>query len=77
MRPLNCGSVKRMLAGLLLLPLSLSLTSCASVGTALPWSPCEHPLIDPRTDQGVAQGLLAYQREIDRCNAMNGYGEVE
>lgn len=72
MQLLNFVSVKRGALLLLLGLLPLSLTSCASVGTASLWTPCKHPPIDPTTDQGVAQGLLAYQREIDTCNALNG-----
>lgn len=72
MQLLNFASVKRGALLLLIGPLLLSLTSCASVETAPLWTPCKHPQIDPRTDQGVAQGLLSYQREIDTCNALNG-----
>lgn len=74
---LNFGPVlivlcARILSGLLLLFLLLSLTACASVGTAVPWTPCVHPEIDPTTQGGLSQAVLAYQEEVDRCNALNG-----
>lgn len=51
----------------------LSITSCAAVPTAQSPVQCQHPLIDPSTDHGVYRALLSYQREIDQCNALNGF----
>lgn len=59
----------RLLTALLLV---LCMTSCAAVPSALSWTPCQHPLIDPSTDHGVYKALLSYQQEIDTCNALNG-----
>jgi hypothetical protein len=72
MEPVTVSWMMRMLGASLLVLTLLSTTSCASVGTAVAWTPCVHPEIDPSTDQGVQRGLLAYQEEIDTCNAMNG-----
>lgn len=56
---------------LIVLLIAGSMASCAAVGTAPKWNPCQHPLIDPSSQQGVEGGLLAYMREVDECNAMN------
>jgi hypothetical protein len=55
----------------------LSITSCAAVGSAPSWTPCQHPLIDPSTDHGVYRAILSYQREVDDCNALNGFEVTE
>ena len=62
------------LAGLALLLLSLSLTSCANVSSASDPVACPHPLVDPRTAEGMAQGLVDYADALDMCNTLNGFG---
>jgi hypothetical protein len=63
--------------GLTFVFLMLSVTACAPVQTAPDFSPCQHPLIDPSTQGGLSQGLLAYVQEVDACNARNGYEETK
>lgn len=53
--------------------LTLCITSCAAVQTAQSPVQCQHPLIDPSSDHGVYRALLAYEQEIDQCNALNGF----
>ena len=72
MRLKNSGSGRHWLLCLMLALLMPSITSCASVEGASSWTPCQHPPIDPSTQHGVYRSLLAYQKEVDRCNAVNG-----
>ncbi len=63
---------RRTLRGALTLCLSLSLTACASVGTApSPWIECQHPLIDPTSNEGLSDAVEAYASALDLCNALN------
>ena len=60
---------------LLGLPLLLSLTACASPSVAPQPVPCRHPIVDPRTAQGVWQGLIDYHAAVELCNSLNGVAE--
>lgn len=64
-----CKQIKR---GLLSLPLLLLLTGCASTCVVNEPVRCEHPLVDVRTNGGMASGLLLYKDALDQCNALNG-----
>lgn len=50
----------------------LLLTGCASTYVVNEPVRCEHPLVDVRTNGGMASGLLLYKDAIDQCNALNG-----
>lgn len=60
---------------LLGLPLLLSLTACVSPSAAVQPIPCEHPVVDVRTNAGVWQGLVDYHAALELCNALNGVAE--
>lgn len=64
----------RMLTGLGLTFLLLSLTACATppVRAVLPVQ-CEHPLIDPYTHSGLSRAVQAYTEALNLCNTLNGY----
>ncbi|QQO90816.1 putative Rz1-like protein [Pseudomonas phage Bertil] len=62
----------RFLSSATLLCLCLSLTACASVSAVNDPVPCVHPLVDPRTAGGMAQGLLDYHAALELCNSLNG-----
>lgn len=64
-----CKQIQR---GLLSLPLLLLLTGCASTCAVNEPVRCEHPLVDVRTNGGMASGLLLYKDALDQCNALNG-----
>ncbi|UAW53810.1 hypothetical protein pphageT12_59 [Pseudomonas phage pphageT12] len=66
----RCWQITR--GGLIVLSLSLSVTSCASVSAVQEFSPCQHPLVDVTSSGGLSQGLLDYSAAIDQCNALNG-----
>lgn len=61
----------------MLLSLALSLTGCAAPSAAVEAVPCQHPLVDARTHQGLVQGLLDYHAAIELCNALNGHSTKE
>lgn len=68
----------RILIGLGLVSLYLSLTACATPRerVVLPVR-CEHPLIDPTTQGGLPLAVQAYMEALNLCNTLNGYKEIE
>lgn len=66
--------MQRLLGGTLL-SLSLLLTGCASSSVAVEPVRCEHPVVDVRTNGGMAQALRLYYDALERCNALNGVKE--
>lgn len=64
----------RILIGLGLLSLYLSLTACAThpVSAVSPVR-CEHPEIDPSTQMGLPLAVQAYAEALNLCNTLNGY----
>lgn len=77
MLPLNFAYASFILRCLIVLLIVASMTSCARVDGVRSWTPCQHPLIDPSTQQGVERGLLSYMREVDQCNALNGVSPTQ
>ena len=64
----------RILTGLGLLSLLLSLTACATpLGSAASAVRCEHPEIDPSTHAGLTHAAQAYAEALNLCNTLNGY----
>lgn len=65
---------KRMLNGLLVVCLSLSLTACASVACAPVVAPqaCPKPSIDPTTQGGLSEAVSDLQEALYACDALNG-----
>ena len=62
--------------GLLLLPLLLWLTACASsqpVPLVINPVKCEHPSISPYDHAGLVDAVRLYHRTVETCNALNGY----
>lgn len=56
----------------MLLCLSLSVTACAQRSAVIEPVACQHPLVDPRTNGGLVQGLLDYHAALELCNSLNG-----
>lgn len=62
----------------MLLSLLVSVTGCARsypVVIEVPPVRCEHPVVDPRTAQGLVEGLTRYYHTVELCNALNGHSE--
>lgn len=62
----------RTLRGVMLLSLLLLLTGCAGVCAVSEPVQCQHPLVDLKTNGGMAAALDAYASALDTCNALNG-----
>jgi hypothetical protein len=62
----------RILSTAMLLCLCLSVTACAQRSAVSNPVACVHPLVDPRTAGGLAQGLLDYHAALELCNSLNG-----
>lgn len=64
----------RILTGLGVTLLHLSLTACATppAYAAKPVQ-CEHPEIDPTTQGGLPLAVQAYAEALNLCNTLNGY----
>lgn len=56
----------------MLLCLALSLTGCASTSAVNEPVACQHPLVDPTKNGGLAEALLLYYNALESCNAANG-----
>ena len=67
----------RNLLGGMLLSLLLLLQGCASTPVANEPVRCEHPLVQPRTNGGLAKAVLLYSEALDQCNALNGFSPNE
>lgn len=65
----------RTLYGGILLCLCLSVTGCATPSGAVNPVTCQHPQVDPRSNAGLAQGLLDYHAALELCNSLNGVSE--
>lgn len=61
----------RIVAGLILVPLLLSLTACATTPASA--VRCEHPEVDPYTNAGLVRSVVAYGEALDLCNSLNGF----
>lgn len=70
----------RNLLGGILLSLLLLLQGCAKAPVANEANEpvrCLHPLIDARTNGGLAKAVLLYSEALDQCNALNGFNHNE
>jgi len=68
---------KRILNGVLLLCLVLSVTACASRGIApVQGVLCQHPKIDVSTNGGLSAAVQSYQEALAGCNALNSTYEI-
>lgn len=50
---------------------ALALAGCAAPQKTVPeplLAPCEHPVVDARTQGGLAQGLVDYAAALKSCN---------
>lgn len=63
-----------LLRGLLVMSLCLWLTACATApAPAVQPVRCQHPVIDPYTNDGLPRAVQAYGEALNLCNALNGY----
>lgn len=65
------------LLGGMLLSLMLLLTGCASTSAVNEPVRCQHPLVDVRTNSGLAKAVLLYSEALDQCNALHGFNPNE
>ena len=66
--------MRRILAnGALRVFLVMCISGCVPAPLVLKPSKCNHPIIDPSTNAGLADAVASYWGAVEECNKLNGF----